>query len=174
MQPSADALAGDWQHINLLPTLVLTAWHHKKLAPELSSMSMEQIAGEARKFASREYLHALYKGDRLTAEERTKAIANLSRLTGLSKAFVTANELRIAADRFAAELLRAGPQDARVPGYAGTRASRPRPAEADEASSPRRQSISRLSRLAPISRPRTRGTCGRTSRTTPTRTPCTT
>ena len=46
------------------------------------------IAGQARQFASREYLHALYKGDRMTAEERTKAIADLSRLTGLSKAFL--------------------------------------------------------------------------------------
>ena len=48
-------------------------------------MSAEQIAGQARQFASREYLHALYKGDRMTPEERTKVIADLARLTGLSK-----------------------------------------------------------------------------------------
>jgi hypothetical protein len=114
MQPGADAVAGDWQHINLLPSLILTAWHHKKLAPELSSMSLEQIAGEARKFASRDDLRALQRrpDDRRRADE---AIANVSRLTGLSKAFVTANDLRIAVDRFAAEL-RGRAEDARVLG----------------------------------------------------------
>ena len=89
---------------------------------EVVAQVLEQIAGEARKFASREYLHALYKGDRMTPEERTKAIANVSRLTGLSKPFVTANELRIAVDRFAAELLRADRKtlalsDSRIAGF---------------------------------------------------------
>ena len=75
MTMSADALAGDAQYITLLPSLIMAAWHHKKLAPELSAMSAEQISGQARQFASREYLHALYKGDRMTPEERTKVIA---------------------------------------------------------------------------------------------------
>src|ERR1035438_5414134 len=88
MTTSADADAGDTQYITLLPSLIMSAWHHKKLAPELNAMSAEQISGQARQFASRPYLHALYKGDRMTPEERTKAIADLSRLTGLSKAFV--------------------------------------------------------------------------------------
>ena len=53
----------------------MAAWHHKKLAPEMNAMSAEQISGQARQFASREYLHALYKGDRMTPEERTKVVA---------------------------------------------------------------------------------------------------
>ena len=75
MTMSADSLAGDAQYITLLPSLIMAAWHHKKLAPELSAMSAEQISGQARQFASREYLHALYKGDRMSPEERTKVIA---------------------------------------------------------------------------------------------------
>ena len=106
MTMSADSVAGDEQYITLLPSLVMAAWHHKKLPPELSAMSAEQISGQARQFASREYLHALYKGDRLTPEERTKVVADLSRLTGLSKAFVVNNNLRIGLDRFNLELLR--------------------------------------------------------------------
>ena len=122
MTMSADALAGDAQYITLLPSLIMAAWHHKKLAPELSAMSAEQISGQARQFASREYLHALYKGDRMTAEERTKVIANLSRLTGLSKAFLVNNNLRITLDRFNAELMRdqhrgLANSDARVSGF---------------------------------------------------------
>jgi len=120
--PSADAIAGDEQYITLLPSLVMAAWYHKKLAPELLALSAEQIAEQARQFAAREYLHALYRGDRMTPEERTKVIANLSRLTGLSKAFIASNNLRITLDRFNSELLRdqrrvLSNSDARVTGF---------------------------------------------------------
>jgi len=119
---AADALAGDTQYMTLLPSLVMAAWHHKKLTPELNAMSSEQIAGEARKFASREYLHALYKGDRMTADERAKALADMSRLTGLGKQFLISNEFRVTLDRFNSELLHEqhrglSPSDARVAGF---------------------------------------------------------
>jgi len=122
MTMSADSTAGDAQYITLLPSLVMSAWYHKKLAPELTAMSAEQIAGQARQFASREYLRALYKGDRMTAEERTKVVADLSRLTGLSKAVVANNNLRISLDRFNQELMRdqqrgLSNSDARVTGF---------------------------------------------------------
>ena len=77
MTPSADAIAGDEQYITLLPSLVVTAWHHKKLAPDLQALGVEPLAEQARQFASREYLHALYKGDRMTPEERAKVVADL-------------------------------------------------------------------------------------------------
>jgi len=122
MTMTADAVAGDEQYMTLLPSLVMAAWYHKKLTPELESLSAEQIAEQARQFAAREYLHALYKGDRMTPEERTKVVADLSRLTGLSKAFIVNNDLRIALDRFNSELLRdqhhgLSNSDARVAGY---------------------------------------------------------
>ena len=58
----------------------------------------------------------------MTAEERTKVVANLSRLTGLSKAFIVNNNLRIPLDRFNTELLRdqrraLSLSDARVTGF---------------------------------------------------------
>jgi len=119
---SADSTAGDAQYITLLPSLVMSAWYHKKLAADLNNMSAEQISAQARQFASREYLHALYKGDRMTAEERTKVVADLSRLTGTSKQFVISNNLRISLDRFNQELMRdqhkaMSPSDARVAGF---------------------------------------------------------
>jgi carboxypeptidase C (cathepsin A) len=122
MTIGADALAGDAQYITLLPSLIMAAWNHKKLSPELTAMSAEQISGQARQFASREYLHALYKGDRMAPEERTKVVANLSRLTGLSKAFIVNNNLRITLDRFNTELMRdehrgLSSSDARVSGF---------------------------------------------------------
>jgi carboxypeptidase C (cathepsin A) len=122
---SADSIAGDTQYITLLPSLVISSWYHKKLSAEMNAMSAEQIVGEARKFASREYLHALYKGDRMTAEERAKAIADISRLTGLSKAFIANNDLRISLDRYNTELMRdqhrgLSRSDARVSGFMPT------------------------------------------------------
>ena len=122
MTMTADALAGDEQYMTLLPSLIMTAWQHKKLTPELNAMSAEQISGQARQLASREYLHALYKGDRLTPEERSKVVADVSRLTGLSKVFVENNNLRITLDRFNSELLRdqhrgLSTSDARVSGF---------------------------------------------------------
>jgi carboxypeptidase C (cathepsin A) len=122
MNMAADAVAGETQYLTLLPSLVMSAWYHKKLAPDLNAMSAEQISGQARQFASRAYLHAIYKGDRMTPEERTKAIADLARLTGLSKEFIVNNDLRISLDRFNAELMREQHRglslsDARVTGF---------------------------------------------------------
>jgi len=122
MTANADAVAGDTQYITLLPSLAMSAWYHKKLAPDMQAMSLEQISERARQFASRPYLHALYKGDRIAAEERTKAIADLAHLTGLSKEFVVNNDLRISLERFSAELMREqhrglSPSDARVTGF---------------------------------------------------------
>ena len=123
MTMSPDADAGDAQYITLLPSLIMTAWHHKKLSPELNRMSSEQIAGQARQLASREFLHALYKGDRMTADERAKILADVSRMTGLSKSFLVSNDLRVTLERFNGELLRDQQRalafsDSRVTGYA--------------------------------------------------------
>src|SRR5512140_374736 len=122
MAPSADAVAGDTQYLTLLPSVVLAAWHHKKLAPELQALGVDRIADQARQFASREYLAALYKGDRITADERSRVVANLSRLTGLSTAFIVNNDLRVPLDWFTPELMRGDRLamavfDARVMGY---------------------------------------------------------
>jgi len=122
MTMSADSTAGDAQYMTLLPSLTMAAWYHKKLAPELNAMSAEQIANQSRQFASGDYLHALYKGDRMTPQERAKALAGLARLTGLSQAFLANNDLRITLDRFNAELMRdqhrgLSYSDARVSGF---------------------------------------------------------
>ena len=58
----------------------------------------------------------------MTAEERTKVVGGLSRLTGLSKAFLVNNDLRITLDRFNQELMRdqhrgLSNSDSRVSGF---------------------------------------------------------
>ena len=122
MTMSPDAVAGDAQYLTLLPSLVMSAWYHEKVPADLASMSVEQISARARQFASRAYLHALYKGDRMTVEERSRTIAEVARLTGVSKEFVANNDLRITPERFNAELMREqhrglSNSDARVTGF---------------------------------------------------------
>ncbi len=122
MTPSADAIAGDERYITMFPSQVLAAWHHKKLTPDLQALDAGKIAEQARQFAAREYLHALYKGDRMTPEERTSVLSNMARLTGLSKSFLVSNNLRILPERFNLELLRdqrraLSASDARVTGF---------------------------------------------------------
>ena len=50
-----------------LPTEIMTAHYHKKLPPDLQKLTVEQMAKQAREFASGEYLEYLFDGARATA-----------------------------------------------------------------------------------------------------------
>jgi carboxypeptidase C (cathepsin A) len=89
-----------------LPTYTATAWHFKKLPPDLQAKTLEQALQAARDFASNEYTLALMKGARLAGAERVKAIEQTARFTGLSKQYVEESNLRIQPTRFRKELLR--------------------------------------------------------------------
>lgn len=86
-----------------LPTYAATAWYHKKLK---GRRSLASVLAEAEKFASGEYLAALAKGDQLSKAERTRVVAKIADLTGLSPAYVEGSDLRINIHRFCKELLR--------------------------------------------------------------------
>ena len=104
-----------------LPTYTTTAWYYKKLPPDLQREPLEQVIQSARDFASNEYTLALMKGSQLSAADRTKAIAQIARFTGLSKEYVENSNLRISPARFRKELLRSegktiGRYDSRLEG----------------------------------------------------------
>ena len=101
-----NASAGIQRQLTTLPTEIMTAHYHKKLAPELQKLSVEQIAEQARQFASGEYLEYLFDGARASDAQREKVLTSLSRFTGLSKAFIAANDLMIPLGPFSTELLR--------------------------------------------------------------------
>lgn len=110
-----------------LPTYTAAAYYHKKLPGDMLS-ELNKALTESEQFASSEYLLALMKGDRLTAEERLHLAKKLSRLTGLSEDFVARANFRIDAARFQKELLRdqgktVGRYDARLKGTDGDMAS---------------------------------------------------
>ncbi len=103
---SAASTGNDIGFVNFLPSYTATAWYHKKLAPDLQRLPIEQVVAQAEQFAGGDYTRALYAGTRLTPSERQTVAQQLARLTGLSPAFVEANDLRVPLSRFNQELLR--------------------------------------------------------------------
>jgi carboxypeptidase C (cathepsin A) len=85
-----------------LPTLAALACYHRK-RPQ--SCEPEASAREAAAFA-RTYLDALYQGQALADDTRNQIAARLEDLTGVSRTFYLAHDLRISKERFRVELLR--------------------------------------------------------------------
>ncbi len=96
-----------------LPTYATTAWYHKRLSDDLQSQTVEEIEKAAEKFALGPYLRALAAGDSLGKERRDEVVARMAELTGLSKDYIEASNLRVPMNRFGKELLR---DDVRIVG----------------------------------------------------------
>ena len=98
--------ANDQAYVLFLPTYSAIAWYHKRLAPELQSRSVEDIAREAEQFALGDYTHALMQGDQISDAERRATIQKVARYTGLSPDYIDRANMRVRIDRFDKELLR--------------------------------------------------------------------
>jgi len=103
-----------------LPSYTATAWYHKRLPADLQK-DLKTALRESEKYAIGPYNQALMKGDALTAAERSAAVKEVARLTGLSPKYVDQNDLRIEIMHFIRELLRdenqlAGRLDSRLKG----------------------------------------------------------
>ena len=85
-----------------LPTYAAIAHYHGLHGDR----PLRDVLAEAERFAERDYPWALARGARMTAQERTDAVATLSRLTGLSEDYVDRVDLRVEHVRFFTELLR--------------------------------------------------------------------
>lgn len=103
---AVNASAGEQRQLATLPTEIMTAHYHKKLPPDLQKLSVEQIAKQAREFASGEYLEYLFDGARATHAERDKVLTDFSRYTGLPKNYVDNLDIRVPLGPFSTELLR--------------------------------------------------------------------
>ncbi len=95
----------DQGFVNMLPTLAATAWYHNKLANRPADLTA--YMAEVRAFAAGPYAAALAKGHKVPAAERDQIARQLAAYTGLTPAVVMNNNLRVDADRFRKELLRA-------------------------------------------------------------------
>ena len=89
-----------------LPHYAATAWYHKALPPDLQAKPLRAVLQEAEQFATGAYADALIKGDALSKADRDAVAAQVGRLAGLSKDYVSNSNLRIDRARFRKELLR--------------------------------------------------------------------
>jgi len=89
-------------YVVMLPNMATAAYYHGKV----QGASVEAVAQEAREFALGPYASALLKGQDISAEERASVRREMSRLTGLSEAYLEEANLRVTDQRFYKELLR--------------------------------------------------------------------
>ena len=102
----SNAGAGIQRNLGTLATEIMTAHYHKKVAPELQRLTAGQMAEQARRFASGDYLELLFDGARAPEAQREKVLNDMARYTGLSKAFLDANDLIVPLGPFSTELMR--------------------------------------------------------------------
>lgn len=98
--------ANDLPYALFLPGYAATAWYHRRLAPALQQLPLEQLLAEVEAFALGAYASALLQGDRLAAAERARIARRVAAYCGLSTTFVERCCLRISDQRFFKELLR--------------------------------------------------------------------
>jgi carboxypeptidase C (cathepsin A) len=87
-----------------LPSYMMVAAYHHKLAPELTQ-DLAKTRAEVERWASTDYTYALEKGDKLSLEERQRVINQLARYTGLKPEIIDQAELRIDVRTFTHNLL---------------------------------------------------------------------
>jgi len=94
----------DLIYLATLPTFAAIAHFHGRLSGDPGDL--ETVLREAREFASTDYLLALFEGDALSEERRSRIASRLHELTGLSEEYLLRSNLRVSIAHFTKELLR--------------------------------------------------------------------
>jgi carboxypeptidase C (cathepsin A) len=120
-QTARFTVGNDLPYVLFLPTYTATAFHHKRLAPELQR-DLSATLKEVEAWATSDYTVALARGTALDGPARAAIAEKLARYTGLSKDYVERANLRIEIQRFCKELLRTegrtvGRLDSRFSGF---------------------------------------------------------
>ena len=84
-----------------MSSMAAANWYHNRAGkPDL-----ETFFEEAHRFTADEYLPALFRGDELSAAERTHVIERMAYYTGLKPAFLEARRMRVDIRDFLSHLL---------------------------------------------------------------------
>ncbi len=103
---SIETTAGnELPYVNFLPSFAAAAWYHKKADGKYLAMELDDYLEEVKAYAAGDYLSLLYRGSRISAEEREAAAEKIAAYIGVSKEFVLKHNLRVERDDFNAELL---------------------------------------------------------------------
>ena len=95
----------DMPFASYLPTYAADAWYHGLLDKKYQDMKLEDFLDEVRTFVTDRYVPALYKGRRMTEEEKSEIVKEISTYTGLSEEYVARSNMRIELSDFCKELL---------------------------------------------------------------------
>ena len=90
-----------------LPTYTATAWYHKRLPADLQSRDLKSVLDEAEAWSGGDYARFLTLGSDATREQRTAALDQLARYTGLERRYLDLSDLRVPIQNFCKELMRA-------------------------------------------------------------------
>ena len=96
----------DLPPVLFLPTYAATAHYHGRLDEELQGLGVRELLDRVEEFSRERLAPALFRGASLGADERISLAHEIARFTGVSPAFVEANDLRVPIFRFVKELLR--------------------------------------------------------------------
>ncbi|WP_204260421.1 S10 family peptidase [Muriicola jejuensis] len=94
----------DLPYIVHFPTYAATAWYHDMIPDKPEDLYA--FLDDVRKFTEEEYTPALFKGDRLSAEEKEAMAAKLGAYTGTDPGYWMKANLRVTNGEFFAEFLR--------------------------------------------------------------------
>ncbi len=94
----------DLPYIVYLPTMAATSWYHDKVAKK--GTDLPAFVDEVRSFTENHYAPALYKGNRITAAEKTAVAQKLSEYTGINAEVWERADLKINTGEYFQELLR--------------------------------------------------------------------
>ncbi len=96
----------DHPYIHTLPTMASSAWYHKKLSPQMQTMTSEEVRGAAKAWAEGEYLSALWRGNTLSGEERRAIAEKHASFSGLNVEEILQHNLRVSIEYFISNLRR--------------------------------------------------------------------
>jgi carboxypeptidase C (cathepsin A) len=102
--PPSDYDALGW--IDRVPTMAITAVHHRRSRAFPAGTAPEEVLREAETFATDDYASLLTRGASMHAVDRDRILERLGDLIGLPADLVARAEGRVAIDVFARELLR--------------------------------------------------------------------
>lgn len=94
----------DLSYIVYLPTVAATSWYHGKVADK--GADLPSFVQKVREFTENEYAPALFKGNRITASEKSAVAKKLEGFTGITSEVWERADLKITANEYYQELLR--------------------------------------------------------------------
>lgn len=97
-------LTNDLPYPLYMPTYMMIAAYHHKLAPELTQ-DLAKTRAEVEHWANTDYTYALGKGDTLSSQDRQTIINQIARYTGLKPEIIDQANLRISVQTFTHNLL---------------------------------------------------------------------